>query len=296
MADGDARCPKFSSGDWNEWLEMFDAFASLKDWTDEKKLKALPFYLEEPARDAFKSLTAAQRSDWNAVTVHLRQIFATEEDDAEKRFFERRQRAGETLSMFAASLRFLARKAFADHSVSTLEKMLLRQFLRGIDKQVAEDIVRQNPKTLSAAVADSEVALQIRRTYSSGSDSAPLVEGMLSVCTSVDETRSELDSLKQMVQSLAVTVSELVSATKRADTKQKDYERRPQQGNVRWRSPTPSEAFCRNSREFSPARNDRRRNRSVTPARQGRDGQRRCYACGQWGHIRRECPGYQGGN
>ena len=239
MSQSDVKCPKFRAGDWNEYVETFEAFALIKDWDDNKKLKALPFFLEDPALQVYKSLSDSQRGDWITMKSALTNIFMVE-DDVEKKFMARRQEPGETFAMYAAALRVLGRKAFADHSDETREKLSLRQFLRGLDKQIAENIARQNPTILSAALADAEVAVKIQRTLTDIQDHNQNVNiasnGRLSVCTTENETRRELDNLKQMVESSAISVSEVTCVT--GPSRGRSDGRRSSGTAVRWRSPT----------------------------------------------------------
>lgn len=75
----DIQCPKFTTGDWNEWIETFEAFALLKEWDVAKKLRALPFYLDGSARQSFKGLTPANRVNRETTHNALREIFVSDD-------------------------------------------------------------------------------------------------------------------------------------------------------------------------------------------------------------------------
>ncbi|GLV33386.1 hypothetical protein CBL_20132, partial [Carabus blaptoides fortunei] len=160
----DMQCGRFSTGDWPEWIDNFNAFALLKGWDDSQKVVALPLFLEGSAKQVFQSLSADQRENWTTLCDALRAILMPEDDGAEARFLQRKQMPGETVAMFAAGLRALGNVAYMEHNNVTKEKLLLRQFLKGLEIKIAEETVRQHPTTLAAGVAAAQRALQVQKS------------------------------------------------------------------------------------------------------------------------------------
>ncbi|GLV33322.1 hypothetical protein CBL_20097, partial [Carabus blaptoides fortunei] len=134
------------TGDWPEWIDNFNAFTLLKGWDDSQKVVALPLFLEGSVKQVFQSLSADQRENWTTLCG--------------ARFLQRKQMPGETVAMFAAGLRALGNVAYMEHNNVTKEKLLLRQFLKGLEIKIAEETVRQHPTTLAAGVAAAQRALQ----------------------------------------------------------------------------------------------------------------------------------------
>lgn len=254
-------CVKFNTGNWDEWVQSFEAFSLLKDWSDEKKLVALPLFLDGPARQAFQGLTVAQRSSWTDARSALSSIFNREDAQIENEFKSRRQLPNETIATYGASLRYLAEKAFSDHSEVSREKIVLKQFLLGIDKEVAEETARQSPSNLKEAIEKAQAAMKVRRTLmeirgSSANNNANQMVALAAVCEKPSEP-TRLDRLEETIKHLTVAVEKLGCNTDDR-TVNKNLNR------VRWRSP-------------SPRRNDAR-----------------CFLCNERGHFKRNCPNTRG--
>lgn len=288
-AMADVQCPKFDSdsGKWGEWVELFNSFALLKDWDDAKKLQALPFFLNEAALQIFRSLGEAQRATWDAANAALLPIFQREATNGEASFYVRRQETGETLSMFAINLRRLAGEAFGEYSQDSLEKIMVKQFLRGIHPDLATETARKAPHTLDTAVTHAQAALEIRNSIRDiqsnhqklASCSAANTDSYL--CAS---GRGDSDDRLQRLENKIEQLSNAVAALNiSSGTPQRNSEVR-----VRWRSPSvrgdKNEHFGREESKLNrrPSTPDRK-----TP-RQGRN--RRCYECGEYEHLARDCP------
>lgn len=291
----DIQCPRYTTGDWLEWRQIYDAFAELKGWDEHKKLVALPLYLEGTARQAFQSLSADQRATWARASAALLQVFAPEEDGAEDKFFARRQRTGETMASFAAGLRALGNAAFGEHNDATKEKLLLKQFLKGINKTVAEETIRQNPRSLNAAVVAAQEGLQIQKVLkeivhdSEVPTTAKEQVGLIQNKTQTDELREIRESLVELsntVEKLSLRHPEEYSrrtAIERARDRTPDRLLNAARERVRFRSPSPG-----TSRKNDRRDNYNRRNYNRERLRGGTE-EIRCYECGGIGHFQKEC-------
>lgn len=320
----DIQCPRFKSGDFEEWLETFEAFAELKAWDDARKLIVLPLFLEGASKQAYKSLLVAQRATWTLTREALKNVFKPEEDGAESQFRARRQEPNETIASFAAGIRALGSRAFVDHNDVTREKLYLGQFLRGLDRQVAEETIRKSPTTLAEAVTEAQTAWRVKkaideiRQNQEGNDAPrPAVGGQVNVLgatiyESIEELKNRVDDLTNIVHKMVVKDSD--------NNNEEGLRQRRRSEQVRFRSPvysparSPARAEPRptpRSTVRSPVRGaayDSRRasspsypsSRVLSPhderydsgrqRRSPRDTERRCYNCGRFGHFSRDCP------
>ena len=170
----------FSEGDPTEWFKRFEICSAANDWDDAMQAKKMPTLLEGEAlavcldfsEDDQKNYSEAKKK----IIARLAPMSFVSLDD----FHARRLRPGESLPVFAHSLKSLLGQAMPDVEEGTWKQLLRHQFLAGLPAAVSKQLratgeidnldkigrnfcspstTRNGPATVSSPTTSSDVAL-----------------------------------------------------------------------------------------------------------------------------------------
>ena len=119
--------------DVGEWLEKMKLVAKLKKIQDVSTL--LPLYLEGPAFAVYNQLSSTDKAKSTSIETALEAAFGKDQFDAYDLFKKRTWMPGESVEVYLADLRQLARTA----KVETTELVFLA-FVTGLPKEVANQL------------------------------------------------------------------------------------------------------------------------------------------------------------
>ena len=141
---------------WTDWVDHFEAAATVNRWDDSTKLKWLPVRLTGKAQVAWRRLSADAKRDYDTAKEALRKRF--EPDSKRQRYaaeFHSRQRCdNEKWGDFADQLRCLEDKAFPTLEEDARELLAVDRYLSNInDPSIAFAVRQKRPETMEEAVA-----------------------------------------------------------------------------------------------------------------------------------------------
>ena len=135
---------------WTVYYNRFKSVAKLEGWTDRDKLRELLPRLQGKAGEfVYDQLRSDVREDFRFRKVETVRTYGAQ-------FSHRNQRPGETIEDFAADLKRLYDKAYANRDRDTRREDLLRRFLDGIQDDATRFQVEYNkePHDIDKAVFD----------------------------------------------------------------------------------------------------------------------------------------------
>jgi hypothetical protein len=105
---------------FQQFIRELNVMANAYNWSNAELMRTLPLFLAPECQSAYENLTDAQKnpeaegSSWEAMTTLLNTAFSNvgSVPHFRRMIVNRRQRAGESISEFAAALKLLAEKAF----------------------------------------------------------------------------------------------------------------------------------------------------------------------------------------
>ena len=154
------RLPAFTAQEpWTVYYNRFKSVAKLETWTDRDKLRELLPRLQGKAGEfVYDQLRSDVREDFRSLVHELINRFRKVETARTygAQFSHRNQRSGETIEDFAADLKRLYDKAYANRDKDTRREDLLRRFLDGIQDDATRFQVEYNkePHDIDEAVFD----------------------------------------------------------------------------------------------------------------------------------------------
>ena len=154
------RLPAFTAQEpWTVYYNRFKSVAKLEGWTDREKLRELLPRLQGKAGEfVYDQLRSDVREDFRSLVHELKHRFRKVETARTygAQFSHRNQRSGETIEDFAADLKRLYDKAYANRDRDTRREDLLRRFLDGIQDDATRFQVEYNkePRDIDEAVFD----------------------------------------------------------------------------------------------------------------------------------------------
>ena len=154
------RLPAFTAQEpWTVYYNRFKSVAKLEGWTDREKLRELLPRLQGKAGEfVYDQLRSDVREDFRSLVHELKHRFRKVETARTygAQFSHRNQRSGETIEDFAADLKRLYDKAYANRDRDTRREDLLRRFLDGIQDDATRFQVEYNkePHDIDEAVFD----------------------------------------------------------------------------------------------------------------------------------------------
>ena len=128
------------SGTYSDWLEQFEAVATLASWNEHAKLVNLTTRLRGTAYSFYRSCATDQRSNYKLLVEQLSKRFTPVELTAiqSQHFHDRRQSTKESVDEFAQELKKLFHKAYSSlarggsEAESMGRSVLANQFVSGL--------------------------------------------------------------------------------------------------------------------------------------------------------------------
>ena len=153
-----AKLPAFTGKEkWEVWFNRFEAVAELQNWDNDDKLQELLPRLQGAAGDfTFDQLSRKTLRSYQTVIKELENRFGVYENkkNYKVQFNRRNQKNGETAEAYAAELKRIYDKAYANRDAGIRQEDLLQRFLMGLsDSQARIHIeLTKDPRTIEEAV------------------------------------------------------------------------------------------------------------------------------------------------
>ena len=153
---------------WQVWVTRFEEIAKRQGWTDEEKLDILlPKLQGEAGSFVYEQLSSKMRNSYKTLIKELKNRFRKVENPKTygALFASRKQKATESVELYAAELKKLYDKAHARRDFKTREEDLLRRFLDGLQDTKASFHVEfvKNPVNIDEAVDEVINFQEVRR-------------------------------------------------------------------------------------------------------------------------------------
>ena len=246
---------------WEDWEEDFTSCAQLNHWDDAASRHVLQLRLQGPAREALRSLSPATKSQLPTLLAALRDRFLPANHHEVKRstFRLRTQRSDEGILAFGNAIRGLAAQAFPTMDIAQRDLLSRDQFLDGLrDSNLRLRVRYGNPKSLDDAI---RIALEVNAAELA--EERRRADDRQSTCTSsappsLVASATPADTLLKAVEQQSSLLSSLLNRV------------------IRLESPAHASFAVSSGVPYAP--------RSSVPL-----AERRCWNCGELGHIRITC-------
>ena len=266
--------PKFGGesgeGLFSRFAADFDTFAAMYAWTDEFKLRFLPLCLTGVARDAFDSLSEAQRGEFKSAISGLRDLFAKPNSlDAHAELGKLRFDPRKPLDSFVIRFNLLIKRAFPGQDLDTVK---FNYFLSTLPEAYQTEVISAGITSFSQTVE------KIRNMCRAEKRRAAAAGGAEAEAVTVRRVESE-SGTQTMLGQILDRIGELEKQVEKQSQSRVNTGSLPRRGAFRGRSGQgpPSRAcyVCGSLGHLAAAC----RNRG-----------RACYGCGQVGHLAAVCP------
>lgn len=138
--------------DWETFIIKFVRLADDRRWS---KRKLLSKFYDSLTGVAAKYALKLRTNSWSKLVKEMERRFSTKEDPAAARrqLVYMRQNENESLEEFGQRIYFMAMDGYDDEKSTTIEKIAVEHFLRGIkDKHAAERAFDKAPTTIAKAM------------------------------------------------------------------------------------------------------------------------------------------------
>lgn len=242
------------SGDATAWIENFEHFSTLMNWTDEEKCTGFPLFLRSQALSWYQSLPKEQKNTWKAV----KDSFAVRYEGKGHKWVKarelqnRRLLPGESLDSYTDDIRRLSRDLeLPDH-------IILGAYIEGLPQQIRQIVWQGMPETFNDAEKAAQNAVKMLKLEGANQSISHM------------ETESIAQRIDGSMQRLENLISRLIT-----DKEEKRSEFR--NGNERKGN--------RNTRVICHGCGF-----SGHIIRDCRLKEVQCHLCAQKGHVRSKCP------
>ena len=263
MASGtfSVTAPRYSGeGSFARFTADLNAFGVLNGFSDDQKLRFLPFCLCGIARDAFESIPPESKESFNLAITSLQGFFHRPDAlDAHGKLRNLRYDPPQPLDNFVIQLRQLASEAFPGN---TSDIVLFNLFLSALPERFQRDIVATGTTTFDDAVTKVKNLIRAEQWAQQRVRDVPVRE--------VSVAESKLDELMDRISRLEASLSRGQSQNTAAASSQ-----RPRGNGAARESPPASPRQCRSCGGY---------HRGVCRFRN-----KTCFVCGEVGHIRSAC-------
>ena len=253
--------PRYSGeGSFARFTADLNAFGVLNGFSDDQKLRFLPFCLCGVARDAFESIPPGSKDNFDLAITSLQGFFHRPDAlDAHGKLRSLRYDPLQPLDNFVIHLRQLVSEAFPG---STSDVVLFNSFLSALPDRFQRDIVSTGTTAFDDAVTKVKNLIRAEQWAQQRVRDVPVRE--------VSVAESKLDALVDRISRLEACLSQGQSQNSAAARSQ-----RPRGNGAARESPPTSPRQCRSCGGY---------HRGVCRFRN-----KTCFACGEVGHIRSAC-------
>lgn len=150
--------------DWEAYRAKFQIVAQANGWNQRERAVRLAAALEGEALRALLDLNEAELADSQAVLTALDRRFGSAEPavNLRQRLASRSRQPGEKLGVFAAEVRYLARKGYPTFTAEAQEDLATEAFLRGLTPESLRQHVRLSaPTSLELALKQAKVVEEV---------------------------------------------------------------------------------------------------------------------------------------
>ena len=262
MAERHISVPKpFASGDVAEWFTRYEICCKANKWTEGTPALKLPTLLEGEALAVWLELSEEQQADYTTAKEAICEAMMPMEFVSLDEFHRRKLRPGEAVPIFVHELKKLLEQSMPGLDKPAKEKLILHQFLAGLPDSVSKQL-RATGEVL--ALDGAVVRTRLLMTIDNQEQSAAVSE------KPGGAEPSDTELLREQVALLTEKVAALsTSSCPRSDVSM--------DGRPRPRRRPPG---CNRVGHLLRECPYRRRMPMET---------RSCFACGQPGHIARDC-------
>ena len=148
-----------SSGDFEDYLLQFNTVALISGWfspSHDNRPHYFALRLRGNALNFYRTLSAAQQTDFNLLVDAFRQNYTTDVDILKTRLKAARQQPNQDISAFLCDIRTLARRAYRAFP-HLVEQIILTSFIEGL----SEAMLRWELRKSKPATADGALALAV---------------------------------------------------------------------------------------------------------------------------------------
>ena len=208
--------------EWTDWAAQFEMAADVNEWNAALKLKFMSLLLSGRAREVYSGLSAADKADYEALKTAMgRCLDPSDSDDWNRATFSSRKRLhNETVREFGIALRRLVTKAYPTADANTHDMLAKDHFIANVGSGDLRVSLRSaKPPTLEAAITLA-AELELIRGLEGGSMALDAKVRGVAEKPAHDEKITSLlgvvESLRQEVKSLQITVQSLANSSKPA--------------------------------------------------------------------------------
>jgi hypothetical protein len=258
------------SSDLATWLREFDACSLANDWKEEDKIKKLPAFLRGPAASHFYAIPPDDRKTYkDAVKMLIGAMCPTAQRENYYAEFEARTlRPGEDPTVYKWDLEQKLLKADPLLDDQAKEALLLRQFMRGLPRNLKIRMLENDPTPTLANM----IAFVQRYRAVQGQDYCDVAE------SSVSSQDKKIDELVTMVNAIACKQQKLEECFTAAVNQNGQPVNKP--NSAPWRRRNKPPIVCYNCGKPGHIAKDCEQEESKAI---------QCFSCRGYGHMSRDC-------